>query len=61
MIAIVVFTGCKAGDALIATLLWSPVAISIVVGTATFVVLFIMAMVNWRRNRKGAATPSAKE
>ena len=61
IIAVVIFAGCNAGDALIATLLLAAVAIPIVVGAATFLVLFIMAMVNWRRNRKGAATPSVKE
>ena len=61
VIAIFVFTGCKAGDALIATLLWSAVAIPIVVGAATFFILVVMAIVNWRKNRKGAATQSANE
>ena len=61
IIAVVIFTGCNSEDALIATLLWAAVVISIVVGAAAFLVLFTMAIVNWCRNRKGGATPSAKE
>ena len=61
IVAVVIFTGCNAGNTLLAALLSAAVVISIVVGAATFLVLFAMGIVNWRRNRKDAATPSAKE
>ena len=61
IIAVVIFTGCNAADALIATLLLAAVVISIIVGAVTFLVLFAMGIVDWRRNRKDPATPSGKE
>ncbi len=53
IIAVVIFTGCNAGNTLLAALLSAAVVISIVVGAATFLVLFAMEIVNRRRNRKG--------
>ena len=59
--AAVIFIGCNARDELIAWLLLAAAVISIVVGAATFLGLLAMGVVNWRRNRKGGATPSGKE
>ena len=61
IVAVVIFTGCNAADALISTLLLAAVVISIVVGAAIFLVLFATGIINWRRNRKGGVTPSAQE
>ena len=61
IIAVVIFTGCNAGDALISWLLLAAVVISIVFGAATFLVLFAMGIINWCRSRKSGATPSEKE
>ena len=61
IIAVVIFTGCNAADALISWLLLTAVVISIVVGAATFLVLLAMGIINWRRSRKSGATPSEKE
>ena len=59
--AVVIFTGCNAGNALLAALLSAAVVISMVVGAATFLGLLAMGVVNWRKNRKDGATPSGKE
>ena len=61
IIAVAIFTGCNAADALLAALLSAAVVISSVVGAATLLALFAIGIVNWRRSRKGATTPSANE